>query len=426
MDGSWEILVIDGEQRGAKCALHSDRIRIGESDECDIILRSVEIHGRIFILNNANGHFTLFSEYDDPRDISPFQPFCIADITLCLGRGERWYLDPQLLNGTVNSITEDDGENFRGKNCDFRDVSDLVPERKRTMRILAGTSVIGGIICMVLVISANGYMDNVEASVSYPSAVTPLSLIQTHISDLGFGDRISARQTAKKSFLVEGTVQSDAQILSLKKEMEMKGIRTEFNLSSDEDIFRTVQEVASLYDADISVSILEPHVISLSGYIATRMRLNDMTDDIRSSVAGVSRIDDSRVITGDAVADLLADEIKAEGLEKNVHVSGDQKNLVVTGTPNDTERRIWQNIRSTYESRAGKNISFQVLFSPPQSEIPFSIRSITMGPIPSVMTSLGRRVMVGGALAPGFQLVSLNESSVKIRWRNEEFLQKLE
>ncbi len=419
MNGNWEILVTDGDQKGARCALWSDQIQIGESDECDIILRSSEIRGRVFILNNTNDNFTLSSNDSDVRDIFPFQSFCIADITLCLGRGDGWDLDPLTLNEPEKRKTTHDRMNFL-------DASDLAPERKNTIRILAGTSAIGVLVCMALIISANGYVDNVEASVSSPATVAPLSLIQTRISGLGFGDRISARQTGEKSFLVEGTVQSDAQILSLKKQIEVKGIRTKFNLSSDENIRRMAQEVINLHAADIKAEILKPDVIFLSGYIETHERLNGIVDDICGSVPGISRIDNSRVIVGAAAADSLANEIRAQGLDKIIKVSGDQKKLIVTGTPSDSERRIWQNIRSDYQERAGENLSFQVQFSPPLSEIPFSIRSITMGPIPSVMTSLGKRVMVGGNLAPGFQLVSLNESTVKVRWRDEEFIQKLE
>lgn len=437
MKKNWAIRVIQGPQAGASCALWADRMVLGAADDCDVIIRSSEPDSTRFVLECIGDQFSLFRIGDDLNadasqvDIIPFVPFYIGDIQLVIGYGDgEWQIPVFSMQKTLeNEINETGNALSFFSEFDAADgkVSPAAVSYRRSVPVWI-CALGGGVTGVALLIGAYNHFTSKDVAAALSlNENAPIDVIQSRINSLGLEKRLTVKQTGENKFQIRGTVQSDDLLARLPGEVSLPGILTGFNINSDEQIARSASEIIALYGANLAAKVSGEGVIQLSGFVAAADELSDIAEDIKSSIGGVESVDTSRTIVGTDIVKTVLSEAKEAGLDKSVFVSGGDKGQVfVTGTPGSDESNRWKAVQDDIEARAGKNVVFHVTFSPPRSEIPFSIKSIILGPIPTVITVGGRRVVEGGMLAPGYRLVAINRNSITVRWKNNEFPQQME
>lgn len=437
-----ELKVLAGVHAGAKARLHGDRVVIGASDDCDVVLAVDDVaahHAALVIEGDEVFVEPLDGEVMRPdgapvsgrERLEAFAPLCLGATWIAVAEaGASWpridlaSLYPRrAVPLAANSGAEVQAVEPQGAASTAASVRRRLAFERVTLYPLAVLLVVGiGFIGSTWFVrgDAGAVAPSLPPPGRSPTAVERAALV---LADLGLENTLELRPIGERTLLVTGYVELSRQKTTLKERMILPGVEFVHRVWAQEDLLRQARDRVAETAPELKVETVKAGVVRLRGYLPDGDRRNRVVMALREDVPGIRDVMDEIVTRADAER-LLRDALDESTLAGRVTLRSTPDGLAAEGVLGDADLATWRQVLAQFRARYGADIVVSTAFVPRAQDIPFGVRAAVAGPGGFVMTGDGRRVMRGGDLGGGYVLEGVSGNEITIRRGEQVFVQR--
>lgn len=438
-----ELKVLAGVHAGAKARLHGDRVVIGASDDCDVVLAvdDVAAHHAALVIEGGE----VFVEPLDGEVMRPdgasvsgrerldaFAPLCLGATWIAVAEaGGSWpRIDPASLHPRrALSLAADTEAEVQGVEPQGVASAAASVRRRRlafervtlyplAVLLLVGIGFIGSTWFMRG--DAGAVAPSLPPPGQSPTAVEQADLL---LADLGLENTLELRPIGERTLLVTGYVELSRQKTTLKERMTLPGVEFVHRVWAQEDLLRQARDRVAEAAPELKVETVKAGVVRLRGYLPDGDRRNRVVMALREDVPGIRDVVDEIVTRADAER-LLRDALDESTLAGRVTLRPTPDGVAAEGVLGDADLAAWRQLLAQFRARYGTEVVVNTAFVPRPQDLPFGVRAAVAGPGGFVMTGDGRRVMRGGDLGGGYVLEAVGGDEITIRRGEQVFVQR--
>jgi len=177
----------------------------------------------------------------------------------------------------------------------------------------------------------------------------------------------------------------------------------------------------SLGEDEVSFTTLEHGRLKASGLINSRSTWLSVKESIRSDVRGVISVNDDAVKNLGEMFSVLQQAVTRKSFGNRLNLKLRKGTIVVKGKLTKLEKTHWQQIKEDFINHSDYPFRFREIIRSPDADIKLSIRSVSVGEIPFVVSKEGNKYFIGSHVGSGYYIKSINDDHVLLKNNNIEF-----
>ena len=221
---------------------------------------------------------------------------------------------------------------------------------------------------------------------------------------------------------IEGYVSTKAQKDLLEKDISEYREKTISHIFVDTELEANAQKIAaSLGEKDITFTTMEHGRLKASGLTDNRSKWLSIKENIRGDVQGVKSINDDEVRNLREIYAVLERMISNEKFSKRIDLTLNAGTITVKGKLTTEEKNRWFELKNKFMSNSFYPFTFREILRAPDADIKLSIRSVSIGEIPFVVSKEGNKYFTGSHVGSGYYIKSINDDHIILKNNNIVF-----
>ncbi len=190
----------------------------------------------------------------------------------------------------------------------------------------------------------------------------------------------------------------------------------------DAEIERNAKKVSrSLGESEISFSTLEHGRLKATGLTESRSKWLSIKENIRSDVQGVISINDDEVRNLNEIFLTIKRKVNTESYTDRINLELRKGTIVVKGKLTKSEKERWIEIKDEFLKNSFYPFKFREILRAPDADIKLSIRSVSVGDVPYVVSKEGNKYFQGSHVGSGYYIEAIADDHVLLKNNNIEF-----
>ncbi len=177
----------------------------------------------------------------------------------------------------------------------------------------------------------------------------------------------------------------------------------------------------SLGEDEITFTTLEHGRLKAKGLTDSRSKWLSIKENIRSDVQGVISINDDDVRNLHEMYVVLEKKMVAEKFAKRIDLNLNKGTIVVKGRLTKEEQVRWLQLKEEFLENSSYPFRFREIFRTPDADIKLSIRSVSVGEIPFVVSKEGNKYFKGSHVGSEYYIESINDDHILLKNNNIVF-----
>ncbi len=180
----------------------------------------------------------------------------------------------------------------------------------------------------------------------------------------------------------------------------------------------------SLGEDEIVFTTLEHGRLKASGLAESRRRWLNIKESIRNDVQGVTSINDDEVKNLYEMFAALQSAVKKEKFADRLDVSLGKRTrgmIVAKGKLTEEEKSRWVQIKKAFLEKSDYPFKFREIIRRPDADIKLSIRSVSVGEIPFVVSKEGDKYFQGSHVGSGYYIDAITDDHILLKNNNISF-----
>jgi type III secretion system YscD/HrpQ family protein len=221
---------------------------------------------------------------------------------------------------------------------------------------------------------------------------------------------------------IEGYVSTMTEKALVENEVAEFGDSVVSHILVDSEIEDNARKIAqSLGENEITFSTIEHGRLKASGLTDNRSKWMNIKENIRSDVRGVTSIHDDDVRNLNEMYVVLERKIAAEKFSKRIDIKLNSGTIVVKGRLTKEEKARWLQIKEEFLGNSFYPFKFREIIRAPDADIKLSIRSVSVGDIPFIISKEGNKYFNGSHVGSGYYIESINDDHILLNNNNIVF-----
>ena len=221
---------------------------------------------------------------------------------------------------------------------------------------------------------------------------------------------------------ITGYVTTSKQESLLKRQIEGFEKNVVLRFFVDTDLESSAKNISrSLGENDITFATLEHGRLKASGLAGSRNDWLAIKGNIRSDVDGITSINDDDVRNLFEIFLVLQEQVDKEVFAERIVLGLKKRIITVEGKLTKQEKDRWVQIKEEFMKDSEYPFRFRELVRAPDADIKLSIRSVSVGEVPFVVSKEGNKYFNGSHVGSGYYIDSINEDHILLRNNNIEF-----
>lgn len=415
-ESQWHMKILSGTHQGAEIQLPEGQQKIGQGDDCDIILHDESISTLQMAIDiNDEGLFIRnldpskpFLYQGEPVDQESFQPDTSKVVSIgnlefgFFKEGEGW-VNPAQAQPHLTTIDDEFSP------VPIGDEPVLEPETSSGKWKVA----LIGLAAMIL---AGIWAANQDLLTSDDSATNKDELAELLKAPSYQHLTISGTEGTR---LIKGYVMTNKELKELKAALAQgSGTSVDLKVRSIESFENAAKLGLSGFgfnDIEVKGDQEKMGTIILKGYVKDKKRWMKAKKSLIQDLQAIPAWDDQVSSLQDQIA-TLNQEIDQKGLKGKIKLTAKQNQIEVQGMLNPKEQGVWKKIYQNFRKDNGDKPNF----TDARARIgDMEIKSVSLGKQPYLVMSNGERVMIGGLIAQTYTVHQIKEDRVVLQQRGK-------
>ncbi len=406
--------------------LEHRQYRLGCSDDCDIVLHDSSLPEVLLSLDvddsgislSTHGECTLLHVNGERIDeqlsmVTAFDIYTVGTLHFCFGiTGEVW---PALSIPTLRNVESNSEEPNVKESAELglatADERPWFLKLRDVSKITVNLSVL---LCFVVcgLIFYNGHLDaNV---VSQKPVLDVKSLVQ---QDMGFEklsvtsqDNSNVEEGANLHWTISGYVNTQGELGKLKRRLTTSNLPITLDIRVMDDIQRSTETLLKQFELN-SLQVQQGDIggeLMVSGVHGDPEEWRRIKALLVADIPGLARVVD-QVESQESRLQMLNQWISDEKLEDDVTVTLNNGQLTLSSDIALEKSEAWRRIQDRFERMFGESLAVSASSS---GRPKIDIRSVSLGSIPYLILSNGRRYTAGSYIRDGFYVEKIDKNSV--------------
>jgi len=414
----WILKLLSGSHQGAEMPLDARSYIMGRSEDCDIVLHDEMLSEQLFQLNVSDSGITLVKqgqclpvyisgELDESETIvvTEFEIYTVGSLHFCFGIvGAVW---PELILPVIGgSARVVEGKNKEPQGPRNGQVL-LAGNAKVRVKVIANISVlllfiVGGLMF------GNGRLD-AEEVLKKPT----LDVIKMIQQELGFSQLSVERlddNGNKQRWAIKGYVGTKGELALLKQRLQFDKVISTLDIRVMGDIKRSTETLLKQFQMqNLLVSYgNEGGELVVSGVHPNFSDWRRLKKLLIADIPGLRKVTD-QVESQEGRVQRLREWILEEHLDDEVTVVIKNGRLSILSDIALEQSSAWQRIVDRFQVTYGSALDVSITLN---GRPTIDIRSVSLGEIPYLILSNGRRYTAGSYVRDGFYVDKIDKNTV--------------
>lgn len=409
----YSLRVLSGENIGAQITLEPNTpLIVGTSAACNVIFSNEEVADRHIKLVLSAGRVRLRPlaqpVYIEGKDIGlhdatllPYQLVTIGKVGFAIGDGSgRW---PKVDRQGGKYLAKPEGR---------------ITNKANTSGWKKWLFWFG---LVVLIVANLHYFKRDEGSVFRVFGLkdTVEEEVYSAIGDSGLSDIVVAK-TPTGRINISGYVATSEQKQRLIKEiLEVNG-----EVSHTIWVNTTIENNAlliaqTLGERQLQFSSKKDGVLVASGYTQSKANWRRVKANLIEDIEGIASINDTQI---KPVLELLKQDVLEQSLAEKIQLHQKDKKIIVSGDPNQQQIKQWHKVLSKIIRPVDGywDIVEEFSASTDDKEFKLSLRSVSVGNVPFIVSKDGKKYLEGAHLGEGYYIKTIMADKVLLKYKGTE------
>lgn len=258
--------------------------------------------------------------------------------------------------------------------------------------------------CMLIVINQGNTKPIQPASLDN---LTPVERVERIVDQLDLADlQILALENG--SVKVQGYVENRAQQQQLDKALRPLAEKVQKRLWIQDHLIDSVSAIlGALGLRDLRVNGAGPGVVVVQGYIPDEATWHQALATLRRDMPHIVRIDHQKVETLARRVEILSELLAQQRLNDKLAVKLDTDRVVIRGDLNGEEMLRYRQVIDSFRTEYHDKPLLYSQITQIQDRLYLSIRSVSIGAVPYIVTQEGKKYIEGASLTNGYTLKAI-------------------
>lgn len=416
-DIKFAVKVLSGVNQGAVAILRdSSGVVIGKSIDCDIVFSGAEVADRhvAIELNGSRIRLTPLAQpvYINGKDVGLHDVVLQPDQLVTIGDVDFIIADPKQPWPSFNTGTK---QLVVNKNT----TSGYAGRPKSSF--LSNPWVWGALAAMLL---ANvHYLTRDHGGI--PGVLGLTKAVDQQISSEVNVEKfpgIYIKRLNNGVVQVEGYVSTPAKKSEVNAQLQKYKEKVISHIYVDSELEAHAERIArSLGESEVSFSTLEHGRLKAVGLTDNRNKWLQIKESIRNDVEGVNSINDGEVRNLEEQFNVLKGQASKEKFAERLSLDMQKGTIIAKGKLTEQEKTRWKEIKDNFLKTSFYPFRFREILRTPDADIKLSIRSVSVGEIPFVVSKEGNKYFNGSHVGSGYYIESINDDHILLKNNNIKF-----
>ncbi len=202
---------------------------------------------------------------------------------------------------------------------------------------------------------------------------------------------------------------------------ELRG-KVAAHIFADTELEDNARKIAqTLGENEIKFSTLKHGRLKAEGLTESRSKWLNIKESIRVDVPGVISIHDDGVRNLYEMYVVLERKVEAEKFATRIDLELNKGTVTVKGRLTKEEKERWIQIKEEFLGTSFYPFRFREILRTPDADIKLSIRSVSVGDIPFVVSKEGNKYFKGSHVGSGYYIESINDDHILLNNNNIVF-----
>lgn len=411
------VKVLSGINQGATADLRKGSgLIIGRSDKCDIIFNGANV---------ADRHVVIELDHEKIRLTPLAQPVYVDGKDI--GSHEMVLFPNQLINIGVVDFTIADKKQpwpaYDGENKRLETVSDVSnASKRRTKPSYMGSPWLWFAVVAMLLANVHYLTRDQGGILGLLGFKKTVSQKVSSVIDVDNYPNLYVKNLKSGITEIRGYVSTLQEKTSLDNRVVGLGDHVISAILVDTDLEKAAKQIAESFgEVGIHFSTLEHGRLKASGLAESRSKWLSIKENIRTDVRGVMSVNDEEVKNLQEMFFILEKRIKDEKFSKRIALELRKGTIIAKGRLAESEKNKWFSIKKAFLKKSFYPFKFREIFRAPDADIKLSIRSVSVGEIPFVVSKDGDKYFQGSHVGGGYFIKSITDDFILLKNNNVEF-----
>lgn len=400
--------VLSGANSGAVVRLKTGDITIGRSMECDIILHDPHIADKHVNININNDIITLkplvmpvYIEGEEVGmgefEISPYQVVQLGDV-------ELFVADPRISENEAKYVKH----KIKKKGGNSSKLSSKSSDKKGSEKLVLGVGLFLLLVANLIYFGPSllGVAEDVGLKAS------PKEMAEEVINELD-PDRFTVKSLPNGTVSIIGYVKRSSERNRVVKRIRQLGQNVTYRIWVENELAESAEMVAhTLGERSIRFKPIEKGVLSAVGYVSNSEDWEHVKANILEDVAGIQQIKEANLQTLAKRMDALKQFINKNDLSNRIRVSIEKGRITVSGELTKSEIERWNDLYSEFLAVYGEGPTIVEHLYDARDRIRLSIRSVSVGEVPFLVSKDGKKYMEGSSLGNKYFIKTIKNDHI--------------
>lgn len=396
--------VLSGANTGAIVRLKTGDIIIGRSMESDIILHDNNIADKHIKLNINNDVITLrplvMPVYIDGEEvgmgeveITPYQVVQLGDV-------EFFIADPRQNEKDIQPLG---GAHIKHKIKKRNAVDAAALEKNEKKGFLSEKMILG--LGLLLLLIAN-FIYFAPSILKFAEEIglkpSPTERAEEVLSELD-PKQFDIKTASSGKVTIIGYVKNQAERSQIIRKIRRSGQDVSYRIWVESELAESAEMVShTLGERSIRFKPISKGDVSATGYVSNSQDWDRIKSNILEDVAGITSINEDNLQTLVKRMEALQQFIEKNDLSSRIRVSIDKGKIKVSGELTKSEIARWNDLYSEFLAVYGEGPSIIENLYDARDRIKLSIRSVSVGETPFLVSKDGKKYMEGSSLGNNY------------------------
>ncbi len=174
----------------------------------------------------------------------------------------------------------------------------------------------------------------------------------------------------------------------------------------------------SLGENEITFTTLDHGRLKANGLTDNRAKWISVKENIRGDVLGVTSINDDDVKNLREIYSVLEQKVLAEEFSKRLELGLEKTMITARGKLTKAEEARWIQLKREFMDNSPYPFQFRESIRAPDADIKLSIRSVSVGEVPFVVSKEGNKYFKGSHVGSNYYIESINDDHILLNNNN--------
>lgn len=291
-------------------------------------------------------------------------------------------------------------------------------KRQRLLKLYPWRSAGLLLCCMLVVVISQGNTKPIQPSSLI--SLTPIEQLQNLVDELNLPN-LEVTPLSNGRIKIQGYVKTAAQKQQLANRLRPFAGKVEKRLwvrAHLVDSAKAVMQALGLQGLRITDG--GPGTLSVAGYVKNDVVWQQALATLRRDIPSILHIEDQHIETLKKRRNILKDMLTQQGLNHKLYIQQDDHGLIVTGSLNSLDGSRFNQVVQVFRQRFGINPMLNTKINQTQKKVQLSIRSVSVGNVPYLVTQDGHKYMEGTTLENGYNIKSIQPDKIILSFNGKE------